>query len=404
MNCVVKPRLLVLASTYPRWSGDAEPRFVHELCRRLVDRFDVRVIAPHAKGAATCEIMDGVEVVRFRYAPTSLETLVSDGGIGGNLKRSPWKWLLVPGFLLASIIATVNAIRRFQADVVHAHWLLPQGLIAALSLWSPRAGPFAVTSHGADLFTLRGAVPTLLKQWVVRRAAWITVVSHSMLPVVLALGAPQSRTTVRSMGVDLAGRFKADPDTPRSRSEILFVGRLVEKKGLRHLIDAMPAIARSEPEARLTIVGFGPELSRCHEQVSRLGLQDRVTFVGAVTHSSLPAYYSRAAVLVAPFVRAGDGDQEGLGLVSIEALACGCPVILGDVGAVADVQTAAPSMVDVIRAEPDAIADAVLKRLRKPCTPGAPSSLSEAFDWDSVARDYADGLFRLAEARGRRGA
>lgn len=394
-----RARLLVLASTYPRWRDDPEPGFVHELCRRLVDRFDVRVIAPHAAGAATREVMDGVEVHRFRYAPMRLQTLVNDGGIGGNLKRSAWKWLLVPGFLMASFVATLQSMRRFRPDVVHAHWLIPQGLLAALGQSLLRGAPaFAVTSHGADLFTLRGAVPTWFKRFVIRRAAWITVVSRAMLQAVQTLGAAPERTTVRSMGVDLSGRFVRDPGVVRATTEVLFVGRLVEKKGLRHLIDAMPAILRGEPDARLTVVGFGPEEAARRAQVEALGLHDRVVFVGAVPQDRLAMHYSRASVLVAPFVQADDGDQEGLGLVAIEALACGCPVILGDVGAVADVQAAMPTMVEVIRAGPETIAAAVLHRLRRGAASDPVDGLRDAFDWERVARDYADGLSRVAQA------
>src|SRR5689334_22160597 len=95
------PRLLVLATTYPRWPGDPEPGFVHELSKRLADRFRVVALVPHAPGAKRRECMDGVEVVRYRYAPQRMETLVNDGGIVANLRRAKWKLLLVPGFVLA---------------------------------------------------------------------------------------------------------------------------------------------------------------------------------------------------------------------------------------------------------------------------------------------------------------
>src|SRR5690606_6282774 len=91
------PTLLVLTSTYPRWAGDPEPGFVHELAKRLTDRFRVIVLGPHAPGAKTAEVLDGVEVIRYRYAPERMETLVNDGGIITNLRRSRWKYLLVPG-------------------------------------------------------------------------------------------------------------------------------------------------------------------------------------------------------------------------------------------------------------------------------------------------------------------
>ena len=116
-----RPRLLVLASTYPRWAGDSEPGFVHELSRRLADRFEVAVSCPHAPGALPQESMDGVEVHRYRYAPARWESLAYEGGIVTNLRRHPWKWLLLPGFFLAQAWSAWRLVARFRPHVVHAH-------------------------------------------------------------------------------------------------------------------------------------------------------------------------------------------------------------------------------------------------------------------------------------------
>ena len=156
------PTLLVLASTYPRWADDHEPGFVHELAKRLTDRFHVIAVVPSSPGAAAREILDGVEVIRYRYAPRRLETLVNNGGIATNLHRSPWKWLLVPGFLLGQYLAAKQLLKRRRIDVIHAHWLIPQGLIA--HRLKRRTGiPYLVTSHGGDLFGLRGHVLNAMK-------------------------------------------------------------------------------------------------------------------------------------------------------------------------------------------------------------------------------------------------
>jgi glycosyltransferase involved in cell wall biosynthesis len=387
-----KTRLLILASTYPRWAGDPEPGFVHELARRLTADFEVRVVAPHARGASLSERLDGVEVIRFRYAPVGWETLVNEGGIIANLRRAPWKWLLVPPFLIAGVIATWRAIETHQPDVIHAHWLIPQGLaVAFLSLLRKQFPPVVVTSHGADLFALRGSIAAALKRFVIRRASQLTTVSAAMREELLTLGAEPTRVHVLPMGVDMRDRFTPDPSVSRAPEEILFVGRLVEKKGLRYLIEAMPAILAARPGVILRVAGFGPERAALEARAAELGIADRVVFLGAVAQVDLPGLYRRATVFVAPFVQASSGDQEGLGLVTIEAIACGCPVVCSDLPATRDVIGTG----GVRPADPKALAAAVLRVLEtseaeaRRQAASLRERLMERFDWSAVARAYA---------------
>lgn len=398
-----RPRLLVLASTYPRWPGDPEPGFVHELARRLSGAFEVTVLCPHAAGAARRESMEGVDVLRFRYAPDRFERLVNDGGIVTNLRRAPWKWLLVPGFALGLLWEAMRLLRSLRPAVMHAHWLLPQGLAAALA-GSASGVPFLVTSHGADLFALTSRPLQGLKRFVARRAAAVTVVSEEMRDAFERLGIDRARVEVQPMGVDLAMRFTPDPAATRSRDELLFVGRLVEKKGLRGLIEAMPAIVAARPSAFLTVAGFGPELDERRAQAQRLGLGEKVRFVGAVSQADLPALYRRAALFVAPFVAAASGDREGLGLVAVEAAGCGCPVVVGDLPATrhafdgpglahfvpgGDVDTLARTCVAALASPEASMAMAARARVR----------LLARFDWDARASAYAGLLSRLASRR-----
>src|SRR5262245_28869404 len=128
-----KPRLLVLTSTYPRRSGDDGPAFVHELCRLLLPHCDVLVLAPHAAGIATREVLDGVAVRRYRYLPERWETLAYDGGIPEKLRRERWRLLQVPFLVAGLVLATLDEVVRGGRHLIHAHWLLPQGLIAGLA-------------------------------------------------------------------------------------------------------------------------------------------------------------------------------------------------------------------------------------------------------------------------------
>lgn len=391
-----RPTLVVLASTYPRWSGDPEPGFVHELAKRLTDRFHVVALVPSAPGAAKREMLDGVEVIRYRYAPRRFETLVNGGGIVNNLRRNRWKMFLVPTFVLAQAWRIWRLLRSRKVDVIHAHWLLPQGLIVALlGKLSRQAPPFLVTSHGVDLFALRGKVLNALKRFVIRRAASTTVVSEAMREELARLGADVGAVDVQPMGVDLTSRFVPDIATERSRDEILFVGRLVEKKGLRHLIGAMPSILDTFPSAHLTVVGFGPEETERRAQVEGLDLQDKIHFIGALSQRDLPARYQRAAVFVAPFVEASSGDQEGLGLVCLEAAGCGCPVVVSDLPATRKVLPEGAGCIRVAPNDSEALAEAVADILVRRDTHlhGAEVCRKEiirCFDWLPVSRSYAE--------------
>lgn len=403
VNARAVPRLLVLASTYPRWPDDVEPGFVHELAKRLVDDFEVSVLAPHACGAAVDEIMDGVRVYRFRYAPAALESLVNDGGVVTNLRRHPWKWLLVPGFLLAMGWRLRQQVRQWKPDVVHAHWLLPQGVaVAGLGLIDSAVPNFVATTHGADLFALTGQPFRWLKRFVIRRAAALTAVSHALRDELLALGASADKLSVQPMGVDLTARFTPPvADDRRSSHDMLFVGRLVEKKGLRYLIEAMPTILDVQPAARLLIAGFGPEESALRSQVAELGLDGKIVFLGAVKQVDLPPLYRNAALFVAPFVQAASGDREGLGLVSVEAAGCGCPIVVSDLPAVRDVFGAGHDVCLVPPGDARALASACASVLqtrpeeRMQRAIRCREHLVERLDWHRRAQAYADLFLRL---------
>jgi glycosyltransferase involved in cell wall biosynthesis len=395
MPCA-KPRLLVVTSTFPRWKGDAEPAFVFELCRRLASDFQIRVLAPHAKGAAVRESIAGLDIWRYQYAPERFELLAHGGGIVPNLRKHRWRWILVPFFLLFQFLAIRRHVKEWRPEVVHAHWIIPQGLIAGLALGKKRRGPtLFTTSHGADLFALKGRWFERLKRFVLSRSDQVTVVSEAMRNEVLSIGVAGQNVRVAPMGVDLLETFVPDPQAQRSSDEILFVGRLVEKKGLRYLLDALPALINAYPGLRLTVAGFGPEEQALRERAASLGLGERVVFLGPVAQATLPALYRRAAVFVAPFVRAKSGDQEGLGLVVVEAVGCGCPVVVSDLPAVRDVVGVEGERFLVGTGDSDALSKRIARVLEDPheaCSEAMRlrDDIMARFDWAVVARNYCE--------------
>ncbi len=384
---------------FPRWKNDSEPGFVFELCQRLADRFDVRVIAPHAPGALANEQWDGIDVVRYRYMFEKLERLAYDGGIVPKLRKHKWLLALVPFLIFFQYLAARRAVRVWQPEIVHAHWIIPQGIVAAFAV---RSGiKLLITAHGTDVFGLNSGWIRRIKRQALRRADAITVVGDAMRERVIALGAAPERVTTQPMGVNLSEQFMPQP-APRSHTKILFVGRLVDIKGVNYLIEAMPAVLERCPSAELVIAGFGPEEARLRKQAESMNLSNHVTFAGPVSQKQLPGMYSDAAVFVAPFVRGEGGEQEGFGIVVVEAIGCGCPVVASAIPAFVSLFAAHP---DVL-VEPANVASLAEKIIAVLLDPEAAQKkaieirtvFSARFDWSIVANGYANTLTKMLRA------
>lgn len=333
-------RVLIVASTFPAHSQDGVPRFIYELASRLAQQMPVTVLTQHVPGAALRETIDGMEIVRFRYAPERFELLSAFGGITNSLKVKPLLWLTVPLFLLSQTIAIFRLLRNEHFDLINAHWFLPQGASVRLAKILCRSyRPLIVTGHGADIYALQGTLLNMIKRWISKGCNKVTLVSTAMEEFVVKNRISQPEIIkVVPMGTDLINTFKPS-DLPRESGQILFVGRLVEKKGLRYLIEAFPKILQRIPEGRLLIAGDGPERDELIQLIDSLGIRDQVVLLGSVGHKDLVNLYQTSEMCVLPFVQADDGDMEGLGLVTVEAMGCHCPVVVGDVPAVHDVVT-----------------------------------------------------------------
>ncbi len=336
-------RVLVLATTYPRWEGDTEPGFVHHLCRGLVERgHEIRALVPHAPGAKLREHMDGVTIRRFRYfVPPSLQRLCYEGGALPNLRQSWLARMQLPGFLVSQAAALVGELVRGRPGLVHCHWIVPQGFFAAIL--KPIFGyRLLLTAHAGDVFTMRNALLRRFGKLALRGADAATVNSNATIEALLRVDRPRQLRLV-PMGVDLR-HFGIGQTGAAIRERlglhgplVLGVGRFAEKKGFKYLIRALPLVRERLPDAQVLLVGFGPLEADLRDEAAALGLDDAVHFGGKIGQRELPEYYAAADVFVLPSVVTRSGDTEGLGVVLLEAMAQGVPVVACDVGGIPDV-------------------------------------------------------------------
>jgi glycosyltransferase involved in cell wall biosynthesis len=338
----MKARLLVVTSTFPRWKDDTDPPFVYELSRRLTSDFDVVVHTPHYHGSLSREFMDGMRIHRFRYFFSRFEKLAGGQGIVPKLRRNRFYFVLLPFFIAAQCSSLLLLVYKIKPNIIHAHWLIPQGFLAVLMKWIFGV-PVIVTAHGADVFSLRERIYIWLKKVIVNNADRIVTVSNSLAKTLIEDTQPSIQPDVIPMGVD-ASIFSPHHRSNSIRQKygitgpfLLFVGRLTEKKGVQYLIDAMIMVNSASPESKLLIVGHGELEQILRKQVEDLDLQDIVLFVGGLVNKELAAYYASADIFIGPSIKTVDGDSEGFGLTFVEAAMSGCLVIGSKVGGLEDI-------------------------------------------------------------------
>jgi len=344
-------RVLHLTSSFPRSAGDHVAPFLLDLARAQQSAgLEVAVLAPHDAGARRTEDLDGVGVHRFRYATDRWERLSYRSGLLGR-SRTPAGLALVPVFFAGFTVSTLRLARRFRPDVLHAHWWLPAGLCALLA--SRMLGlPLVVTLHGTDVHLLRSRVLRRVGLAVLRRAALVAVVSEDLHRLAVeSLGLPPEQVVVLRMPVTRV----ADPAPPPSGDPVRLVaaGRLSVEKGFDVLLEAVGLAVQDGLDVHLDLVGSGPEHGRLTDLAA--GLDGRVRMIPAQPRDALWERMDAAQVLVVP------SRREGLGLVALEAIARGRPVIASRAGGLPEAVCDGVDGVLVEPEDPRALADALHK-------------------------------------------
>lgn len=331
--------LLILTSGYPRWPGDATTPFVKQFAEQMATSVDeVTVLAPHFAGAKVAE-REGphLTVRRFRYfLPYRHEDVAYGGNAVARVKGTPLYLLKLLLYVASAFVRVVAA----RPVLVNAHWLIPQGLVAVAAKPFTRAR-VVVTVHGGDVFSLNGTLMRRIKRAVLRSADAVVVNSSATRKACEEL-CPERSYEVIPMGIDTDTFKPAGPSAAGDRVQqrdftVLFVGRLTEDKGVIDLLQALELLQASGARFRAIVVGSGNQEEELRRFVEQRDLRSCVEFTGWVGSEDLVAYYHAADVFVGPSIVGSTGWKEALGLVFVEALATGLPVIATDTGGIADV-------------------------------------------------------------------
>jgi glycosyltransferase involved in cell wall biosynthesis len=344
-------RVLVCSQGFPRHPADHHASFVLDHARALTAAgADVHVCCPAGPGLPKVDAYpaigpDGedvtVSVRRFRYAPGPWETLAYSGGMHHRARGAGA--LLLPLFLLGFLVDVVRRAR--SADVIHAHWWLPSGVVAVLA-GRITATPVVVQVHGTDAAMAQGPLRWLAR-FVLRRADAVIAVSEDLHGWALGVAGVDATVLPMPLRPALAGALHDEPTPPPADGPVLAVGRLVPEKGFDVLVRA--AAKAGVPVVLVGDGGQEPVLRRLADDVGA-----DVTFAGPVAPDELGPHYLAARIVAVP------SHREGFGLVAAEALASGRAVVASAVGGLAQVVADGVTGRLVPAGDVEALADALV--------------------------------------------
>ena len=402
-------KILAVTSTYPRYPGDGVAPFVGSIVRGVADLgHEVHVLVPEHSGWRWPDHDGRVTFHRYRYSPVRSWTPwgFSESLAGRSTIRKPL-YLLAPVVAASAVRAARKILSGGGFDLVHTHWVVPNGPIGGLAAG---ATPLVVSMHGSDVaVSERSRALGRVARWTFERAAAVTAPSRDLLSRARELGAHEPLELVPYgadevvVSPDAAAATRSRLGIARDNVLVAGIGRLVPVKGFDYLVQALAEASRDNPRLRLVLVGDGSERTALAERAASLGVADRVHLVGAVPHDDVPEYLAAADVVVVPSIRF-EGLVDGLPNVALEAMAAGKPLVATRVGGLPELVHDGRNGLLVEEKSASELASAILglvgdAGLRARLGAAARDEIRAERSWESVARRFVEIYERAAATR-----
>ncbi len=390
--------VVMVTSSYPRFPGDSVGTFMEPIATSVAARgHDVHVVAPWHPLVTRADEENGIRFHFYKYAPSPrLNVFGYAASLRADVSVKGAAYIAAPLALAAGWRAARTVARKYRATVMHGHWVIPGGVVAAAA--APRL-PLVISLHGSDVYVAE----TL---WAARRAAAlafrragaVTACSADLKRRAIALGADPGRLEVVPYGVDSV-RFRPDPFVRArrraslgvaTRTPLLFAaGRLVRKKGFEYLIDALASMPR-DMDVQAAIAGAGDLDSELRARVRAAHIDYRVRFLGNLSQDEIAAWLATADMAVVPSVRDDSGNVDGLPNIVLETMASGTPLITTPAGGIASVVEHGRTGLVVPERSAAALAEGILTLARDPelrvrLGEAARASVMARFGWEFVA-------------------
>ncbi len=376
--------ILVITSVYPMTEDGRDGAFIRETVLRLQPTGAKFSIFAPAYEASPTHLLDGCIIHRFRYSPKPWENFVRDGA-PSKLQKQPLHYISAILYILLGMIQLFWVCGKTKPDLLHVNWPFPHGLMAWPASKIFRI-PMVFTFHGTELLLAKkfGFVAHILR-WLLPQASVVTANSSFTQNLIQSL----VNVPVKVIPYGLTIEPKPSPKRPlEATPTLLFVGRLIERKGLKYLLEALPLVLK-ERSVKLRIAGKGDREEEFKDLCQSLNLNHQVEFLGFLSREVLAQEYANCDIFVFPSIVDSKGESEGLGIVAIEALAHQKPVIATGNGGIPDIIIANKTGLLVPEKDVTALAQAIVELLANPQQAAAMGKaglahIQERFSWEHI--------------------
>jgi glycosyltransferase involved in cell wall biosynthesis len=362
-----KVKVLYVVTAFPRFEGDVITPWLVETIRRLHDQnISIDVFTSAYKGLKK-NCVYGIKIYRFRYFFGKWEKLTHDETVPDRLRKGILNKLLVVFYLIGGTIGIIRHCSKKRYDIIHCHWPFPHILFGYAA---SRFGKSKLISsfYGVELRWVKSKLPIFkpLLKFAIKKSDAVTAISSYTAQEVKEI-APADITIIPFGAAIAVSDVSGQQSIVSSQQDknILFVGRLVERKGVKYLIEALELVNKNL-DASLTIVGDGSEKQNLEALVKEKGLENKVLFTGKVTMAQLEECYRKCDLFVLPAVTDAKGDTEGLGVVLLEAMSYRKPVVASAVGGIIDIVKGGENGIMVPEKDSERLSEAILQVLQKP--------------------------------------